>query len=57
MNEIVVIGYGQAAVQAVMSLKRNEFSGSIKIIGEEGLTKTEGDVILLENDVCFTPFS
>jgi 3-phenylpropionate/trans-cinnamate dioxygenase ferredoxin reductase subunit len=35
MNEIVVIGSGQAAVQAVMSLKRNEFSGSIKIIGEE----------------------
>ena len=36
MNEIVVIGSGQAAVQAVMSLKRNEFTGSIKIIGEEG---------------------
>ena len=35
MNEIVVIGSGQAAVQAVMSLKRSEFSGSIKIIGEE----------------------
>ena len=35
MNEIVVIGSGQAAVQTVMSLKRNEFSGSIRIIGEE----------------------
>ena len=31
MNEIVVIGSGQAAVQAVMSLKKNEFSGSITI--------------------------
>jgi exosome complex exonuclease DIS3/RRP44 len=29
----------------------------IKIIGEEGDTKTEGDVILLENDISFTPFS
>ena len=36
MNEIVVIGSGQAAAQAVVSLKRNEFPGSIKIIGEEG---------------------
>ena len=35
MNEIVVIGSGQAAVQTVMSLKRNGFSGSIRIIGEE----------------------
>ena len=35
MNEIVVIGSGQAAIQAVMSLKRNEFTGSIKVIGEE----------------------
>jgi 3-phenylpropionate/trans-cinnamate dioxygenase ferredoxin reductase subunit len=35
MNEIVVIGSGQAAIQTVMSLKRNEFTGSIKIIGEE----------------------
>lgn len=35
MNEIVVIGSGQAAIQTVMSLKRNEFTGSIKVIGEE----------------------
>ena len=35
MNEIVIIGSGQAAIQAVMSLKRNEFTGSIKVIGEE----------------------
>ena len=35
MNEIVIIGSGQAAIQAMMSLKRNEFTGSIKIIGEE----------------------
>jgi 3-phenylpropionate/trans-cinnamate dioxygenase ferredoxin reductase subunit len=35
MNEIVVIGSGQAAAQVVVSLKRNEFPGSIKIIGEE----------------------
>ena len=35
MNEIVVIGSGQAAVQTIMSLKKNEFSGSIKVIGEE----------------------
>ena len=35
MNEVVVIGSGQAAIQTVMSLKRNEFTGSIKIIGEE----------------------
>ena len=35
MNEIVVIGSGQAAIQTVMSLKRNEFIGSIKVIGEE----------------------
>ena len=35
MNEIVVIGSGQAAIQAVMSLKKNEFAGSIKVIGEE----------------------
>ena len=35
MNEIVIIGSGQAAIQAAMSLKKNEFTGSIKIIGEE----------------------
>ena len=35
MNEIVVIGSGQAAIQAVMSLNRNKFTGSIKVIGEE----------------------
>ena len=35
MNEIVVIGSGQAAIQTVMSLKRNKFTGSIKVIGEE----------------------
>lgn len=35
MNEIVVIGSGQAAIQTVISLKRNEFTGSIKVIGEE----------------------
>ena len=35
MNEIVVIGSGQAAIQSVMSLKKNEFIGSIKVIGEE----------------------
>ena len=35
MNEIVIIGSGQAAIQAMMSLKRNEFTGSIKVIGEE----------------------
>ena len=35
MNEVVVIGSGQAAVQSVVSLKRNKFPGSIKIIGEE----------------------
>ena len=35
MNEIVIIGSGQAAIQAAISLKKNEFTGSIKIIGEE----------------------
>ena len=35
MNKIVVIGSGQAAVQFAVSLRRQEFQGSIKIIGEE----------------------
>ena len=35
MEELVVIGGGQAAIQCVASLRKGGYSGSITLVGEE----------------------
>ena len=35
MEELVVVGGGQAAIQCIASLKKEGYSGSISLVGEE----------------------
>ena len=35
MEELVVIGGGQAAIQCIASLRKEGYSGSINLVGEE----------------------